>query len=70
MNQRPVRTREKDPRQLPVQLNITIPWAFKEYLIEVAEKNQMGLAQVVRKALDNEYGPGYTRSETARVRTS
>lgn len=62
--------REKDPRQLPVQLNITIPWAFKEYLIKHGERTKTPLAQVVREALDDKYGPGFARSETSRVTTS
>ena len=43
--------RVKDPKLLPVQLNVPVPWEYREHLIRVAQERQISLAQLVREAL-------------------
>lgn len=43
--------RVKDPKQLPVQLNVPVPWEYREHLIRVAQDRQISLAQLVRDSL-------------------
>ena len=57
-------TRSKDPRQLPVQLNVLVPWSLREFLIVQAEKEGLSLNKLVRRCLMAEFGSAYTRSET------
>lgn len=43
--------REKDPTQLPVQMNIKIPWQLREDMTEIAKRRNVSLAQLARDAL-------------------
>ena len=52
-----------DPRQLPVQLNVQIPWSFREFLIDQAELEGLSLAKLVTRVLMAEYGTAYRRQE-------
>ena len=56
--------RNKDPRQLPVQLNVNIPWSLREFLIDQAEKEGLSLNKLVKRVILAEFGAAYTRSET------
>lgn len=44
-------TRITDPTQLPVQLNVQVPFEFREHLIEVARKRRISLSELVRSTL-------------------
>ena len=63
-------SRIKDPRQLPVQLNVTMPWAFREYLRAQAEEQKVSLNKLCVEALQAKYGRGYTSDEALKVRGS
>lgn len=52
-----------DPRGLPVQLNVQIPWSFREFLIEQAELEGLSLAKLVKRVLMAEYGTAWRRME-------
>lgn len=43
--------REKDPTQLPVQMNVKIPWQLREDMTLIARRNNVSLAQLTRDAL-------------------
>lgn len=43
--------REKDPTQLPVQMNIKIPWQLREDMTVIAKRHKVSLAQLTREAL-------------------
>lgn len=43
--------REKDPTQLPVQMNIKIPWQLREDMTQIAKRRKVSLAQLTRDAL-------------------
>jgi hypothetical protein len=55
--------RQKDPRQLPVQLNINVPWAFREFLIEQADMKHMSLNKLCADVLVKEYGAAFGKAE-------
>ena len=61
-------SRQKDPRQLPVQLNVNIPWSLREFLINQAETEGLSLAKLVEKVILAEFGTAYELQETAIVR--
>ena len=61
-----------DPRQLAVQLNVSMPWAFRQYLRQQAEEQRISLNKVALDALYAKHGKGYEAAETevARQQTS
>ena len=48
--------RNKDPRQLPVQLNVNVPWSFREFLIDQAKQEGLSLNKLVTRVLMAEFG--------------
>jgi predicted HicB family RNase H-like nuclease len=43
--------RQTDPRQLPVQLNVKVPWQLREDLTAIASEQQLSLNELVNKAI-------------------
>jgi len=43
--------RETDPTQLPVQLNIKIPWQIREDMVTIAREKSIPFAKLARDAL-------------------
>jgi hypothetical protein len=60
----------KDPRQLPVQLNVQIPWSFREFLSAQAERDKTSLNKLCIAALRDKYGAEYDRQEAGKTRTA
>ena len=52
----PSTQRVKDPRQLPVQLNVSLPWSFREFLHAQARKEKISLNKLAVDALREKYG--------------
>ncbi len=44
-----------DPTQLPVQLNVNVPFHFRETLRGIATKRRVSLNSLVVEALEKEY---------------
>lgn len=61
-------TKAKDPRQLPVQLNISVPWAFREFLSDKADQERMSLNKMCLETLRDRFGKEYERHETELAR--
>lgn len=51
----------KDPAKVPVQLNIKVPFDYREMLVDQAEARSMSLNAIVREALDDRYEVTYQR---------
>lgn len=49
--------RIKDPTQLPVQLNIRIPFYLREVLIEAAEERRVSQSDIVIEAIKKDLEP-------------
>jgi hypothetical protein len=60
----------KDPRQLPVQLNVQVPWAFREFLSGQAERNKTSLNKLCVEALREKYGKDFDLAESRITRHS
>ena len=60
----------KDPRQLPVQLNVTLPWAFREYLRKQADTQKTSLNRIAVEALEARYLRGFNADEMLNARRS
>jgi predicted HicB family RNase H-like nuclease len=45
------RTSTKDPRRVNVQMNVSVPWEYREQLREMAEEKGESFSQFVRLAL-------------------
>lgn len=43
--------KQKDPTQLPVQLNVKIPWQLREDMALIAKRRHISMAQLSREAL-------------------
>jgi predicted HicB family RNase H-like nuclease len=43
--------RQTDPRQLPVQLNVKVPWQLREELTDIATEQHISLNELVNKAI-------------------
>jgi hypothetical protein len=65
----PINRRTKDPRQIPVQLNVSIPWAFREYLSEKAAAERTSLNKLCVDVLFKAFGEGFTAAEARGTRT-
>jgi len=52
----------KDPTKVPVQLNVKIPWDFRQFLSEKSKDDRVSLNQLVSSALDKSYGAQFRRS--------
>lgn len=46
-----MKERQTDPTQVSVQLNISVPWQFREDLVEIASQRGTSLAELVREAI-------------------
>ena len=55
-----INKRIKDPSKIPVQLNVKIPFDFRDYLYSVADREQISITEVVEKALMDKYGRDFT----------
>lgn len=53
--------RTTDPSKINVQMNIKIPWDFREYLREQALLEERSLNALVRNALSEKYGKEFIR---------
>lgn len=62
--------RETDPRQLTVQLNLGIPWAFREYLGAQAELQKTSLNKLCIGVLQERFGEGYEQAEAQLTKAS
>jgi hypothetical protein len=49
--------RIRDPRQLPVQLNVKIPFDFREHLYQISKRQGVSMTSLVVDALRKEYLP-------------
>ena len=47
-------TRQKDPTQLPTQLNISLPWQDRQDYAEISANRGVSMAELVRLALAGE----------------
>lgn len=47
--------REKDPRKVKVQLNVKVPWEYREHLVEVAQERGTTINHLVNEALMTVY---------------
>jgi hypothetical protein len=56
--------KQRDPRQLPVQLNVQIPWAFREFLGAQAEREGTSLNKLCVGALRDKYGKDFDLAES------
>ena len=48
-------SRATDPTKLPVQMNIKIPWDFREFLRLEAHQRKVSLNELVREALNDKF---------------
>lgn len=64
----PSTQRVKDPRQLPVQLNVSLPWSFREFLHAQAKRDKISLNRLAVDALRDKYGAAYDAQEAGRGR--
>ncbi len=55
--------RTKDPTKLPVQFNVLIPWDFREFLREVANRRNVSMNSLAKDALMEKYGTEFARSQ-------
>lgn len=55
-----------DPTKIPVQLNVKIPWDFKQFLYEKAESEGLSKNAFLVKALMTVHGPEFVRSQEDR----
>jgi hypothetical protein len=62
--------KQKDPRQLPVQLNVQVPWAFREFLGAQAERDKTSLNKLCVEALRDKYGKDFDIAESRITRHS
>lgn len=46
-----MRERQKDPTQLPVQLNVTVPWQLREDLYVIADRKRTSMTKLVKDAI-------------------
>lgn len=49
--------RTKDPTQLPVQINLRIPFYLREALVDIAHSRNMSQSELVRDALTKALQP-------------
>lgn len=56
----------KKPEDVSVQLNIMVPYWFREHLITIANKRNTSTAALVRETLMQQLGP-HGRSDTAKA---
>jgi len=59
--------RQKDPRLLPVQLNVKVPWSFREFLIAEAARQSKSLNQLIGDTLMEAYEKEYLEQEVLAV---
>jgi len=64
----PSTQRVKDPRQLPVQLNVSLPWAFREFLHAQAQKEKISLNKLCVEMFREKYGAEFEAQEAGRSR--
>lgn len=59
-------TSRQDPTQVSVQLNVQVPWWFRERLHAIAIKRKVPVAQLIRETLMQEFpdDPAATRQAT------
>ncbi len=50
-------TREKDPTQLPVQLNARVPFWLREVLADASAERRVSQGEILRRALEVELRP-------------
>ena len=55
--------RIKDPNKIAVQINIKVPFDFREFLYTVAESKNTTLTTMLRDMLYQQYGSAFTRRE-------
>ena len=53
----------KDPTKLPTQLNVQIPWDFKEFLRDKARFEGTSQNKLVISALMDKYGREFARGQ-------
>lgn len=46
-----------DPRMVPVQINVTVPWHYREHLREKAKELGISNQEMLRKALFKSHPP-------------
>lgn len=61
-----VNQKHNDPRLIPVQLNVMVPWAFREFLSKRADVEHVSLNKLVFDTLRREYGEAFDKSERPR----
>jgi hypothetical protein len=49
--------RISDPLDIPVQLNVRIPWFYREQLIRLARENRISLNRLIANALVQTFPP-------------
>ena len=58
----------KDPTKIPVQLNIQVPWDFKQFLERKASSDKTSQNKLVLKALMNAYGREFAHEQAPAAR--
>lgn len=56
-------TRNSPPEDIPVQLNIKIPWRLKEDLSNIAKIEEKSITQVVKHAIEYTYADFFAGRE-------
>jgi hypothetical protein len=62
--------KRNDPDKIAVQLNIKVPFDFREMLTDQAEQRRMSLAALVREALDEKYEVTYVRWQAQQTKAA
>lgn len=57
---------QTDTTKLPVQLNVHIPWDFREFLKAKAERDRTSVAALVKDALLSNYGREFNHEAKSR----
>ena len=52
-----MRERITDPNKIPVQLNVKVPFEFRELLYSVAKRRKVSLTDLVYDVLRREFAP-------------
>jgi hypothetical protein len=58
----------KDPSKIGVQLNVKVPWDYREMLVSEAKERHTSLNAIVREALDDRYGVAYLKLSADQVK--
>lgn len=66
----PKPTREKDPTQIPVQMNFRIPWQLREDLIKMCDAQRVSVSSFMLALTEREVKSYQRRRQSAKQRAS